>query len=205
LKRIAGGAAAVAIALAAGAALAADLPGGRYYTAPAPLGAYSWAGPYLGGHLGYQWTSTTNNPTRPHGIAGGLQGGFNWQTGQFVFGGEADLSLSAANDTFAPWKFSNPWFGTIRGRAGYALDNILFYVTGGLAVGGGRVEVAGVSNENTHAGWTVGGGAEVGVTRNLSARVEYLYVELGGRPYALTGLSNGFTSNVLRLGVNYRF
>jgi opacity protein-like surface antigen len=94
MKIVAG--AAVTIALAATAASAADIPRAPYYTAPAPIGAYSWSGPYLGLNLGYQWGYTTNNPTRPSGTAGGIQAGYNWQSGQFVYGGEMDLNLSAA-------------------------------------------------------------------------------------------------------------
>ena len=91
-------------------------------------------GAYLGGHLGYQWGNTTHNPTHPSGLAGGIQGGYNWQTGALVLGGEADLTISGAHDTFAPWKFSNPWFGTLRARAGYGFSNILVYGTVGLAL-----------------------------------------------------------------------
>jgi outer membrane immunogenic protein len=193
---------AAAIAMAAGSAAAADFPP---YPAPGPIGGYAWTGPYIGGNLGYQWASTTHNPTRPWGIAGGLQGGYNWQTGAFVFGGEADLTLSSASDTFAPWKFSNRWFGTLRGRAGYGFNNILVYATLGFAFGGGRVDVGGASEGKTHLGWAAGGGMEVGLTSAWSARVEYLFVDLSDRPYGLTGVGNGFESSVLRLGVNYRF
>jgi outer membrane immunogenic protein len=68
-----------------------------------------------------------------------VQGGYNMQFGQFVFGGEADLGASGASDTFASWRFSNPWFGTVRGRDGVALDNILFYGTLGLPMERGAV------------------------------------------------------------------
>ena len=66
----------------------ADLPYGSRgpYTVNQPLNAYSWAGPYLGGNIGYAWGSVDNNPTRPSGFAGGVQGGYNWQNGPFVFG-----------------------------------------------------------------------------------------------------------------------
>jgi outer membrane immunogenic protein len=176
-----------------------------YYTAPAPVAAYSWSGPYLGGNIGYQWGYTTNNPTSPGGVAGGIQAGYNWQTGQFVFGGEADIQLSAAEDTFAPWKFANPWFGTARARAGVALNNILLFGTLGFAFGRGELDSAGISETKTHTGWTAGGGMEVGFTRNWSAKVEYLYVDLAERGYVLTGVGNGFESHLLRFGVNYRF
>ena len=115
--------------------MAADFPASPYYTAPQPYSAYSWAGPYLGGTLGYEWGDVSNNPTHPSGAAGGIDGGFNWQHGNFVYGGEADINLSGAEDTFAPWQFSNPWFGTLRGRAGVAVGNVLLYGTAGLAYG----------------------------------------------------------------------
>src|SRR4051794_35462121 len=99
-------------------AQAADIPYGSRapYTVNQPLNAYSWAGPYLGGNFGYAWGSVDNNRAKPNGVFGGVQGGYNWQNGAFVFGLEADIQAGAANGTFAPWKFSNPWFGTVRGR-----------------------------------------------------------------------------------------
>ena len=73
--------------------------------------------------------------SKPSGVAGGVQAGYNWQIGSFVFGGETDLQLSDADHRFAGWKFSNPWFGTLRARAGFATSNLLFYGTVGLAYG----------------------------------------------------------------------
>jgi outer membrane immunogenic protein len=99
-----------------GVAAAADFPSNNYYAPSPPPLAFSWAGPYLGANLGYEWGTVDNNPTRPSGVAGGAQGGFNWQRGAFVYGAEADFQLSAAEDTSAPWQFSNSWFGTVRGR-----------------------------------------------------------------------------------------
>ena len=132
---------------------------------------------------------------------------YNWQSNQFVFGGETDIQFSGADDTFAPWKFSNPWFGTLRGRAGFATSNILIYATGGLAYGGVRVKntVTGADESKLHPGWVIGAGMEVALTTNWSARAEYLYVDLSDRSYALTGTKNGVESNVVRFGVNYRF
>ncbi len=117
------------------AAPAADFPPSPYYTVPAPLSASSWIGPYISATLGYEWSKVDNNPTRPHGVAGGIEAGFNWQHGNFVYGAEADLQPFSANDTFAPWQFSNPWFGTVRGRAGFSIGNVLVFGTAGLAYG----------------------------------------------------------------------
>ena len=199
--------AATALLAAAGSASAADIPRAPYYSAPAaaPAGVYNWAGLYAGANVGYQWGETTGNPTEPAGIEGGLQVGYNWQTGQFVFGGETDIQISGAEDTFAPWKFANPWFGTVRGRAGVAFNNVLLYGTVGLAYGGVRGEIIGLTESNVHGGWTGGLGVEVGLNPRWSARAEYLYVDLANRSYSVTGTSNGIESNLLRFGVNYRF
>ena len=194
--------AAAAMMIVSGAAGAADM-----YGQPR-LGGYSWTGPYVGANLGYQWGSTTNNGTRPSGLAGGLQAGYNMQRDQFVFGAETDLQLSGADETFATWKFSNPWFGTLRARAGVTFNsNFLFYGTFGLAYGGLKAHsnLAGVSESKTHLGWAVGAGMEVAIAGNWSAKAEYLYIDLSDRAYALTGVSNGLESSLLRMGVNYRF
>jgi len=198
--------AALLTTIAAGAASAADIPHPSYYTASAPLSSYSWTGPYLGGNLGYQWGTTSNNPTRPSGAAGGIQGGYNWQAGPFVFGGETDIQISGANDVFAPWKFSNPWFGTLRGRAGFAVSNLLIYGTAGIAYGELQAQTIGLLSEShTGFGWTGGVGVEAGFAANWSAKVEYLFIDLANSSYALTGTSNGLSASLFRMGVNYHF
>jgi outer membrane immunogenic protein len=198
----------VALALigACGAAQAAD-PYGPSYTMRQPwLDGNSWARPYIGVNLGYATGDVTNSIASPSGVAGGIQGGFSWQFGQWVVGLEGDIQASGANDTFAAWKFSNPWFGTLRGRGGFALNNILIYGTGGLAFGDVRAEVLNLTENHLTAGWTLGGGLEYGVaTTNWSAKAEYLYVNLNNTQFALTGLPNGYQFSVVRLGVNYKF
>jgi outer membrane immunogenic protein len=205
MKRFAVGAAALTLAGMAQPADAADLPYNRPYTVNQPLNAYSWAGPYLGGNLGYEWGSVTNNGTQPSGITGGVQGGYNFQSGSWVFGVEGDLELSGASDAFAAWKFSNPWFGTVRGRVGYAINNILFYGTGGLAFGELRAQTFGLSESQTNIGWALGAGTEFGLAPNWTAKIEYLYVDLSESQFAITGLSNGYHFGVIRAGVNYHF
>ena len=204
VKGTAIGAGLIAATLAAAdTATAADLSRGPYYAAPSY--GYSWVGPYLGLTLGYQWGSATNSSARPGGVEGGIAGGYNWQSGQFVYGVEGDLQLSGASDTFAGYKFENPWFGTVRGRGGVAFNNILVYGTLGLAFGEGRVQFSGLTESTAHVGWTAGLGMEVGLTPNWTAKAEYLFVDLSDQHYFLTGTSNGFQSNIFRLGVNYRF
>lgn len=192
------------LALVSSAAMAADnLP----YGAAARPGIYSWQGPYVGANLGYQLGGINGLPANPSGVVGGVQAGYNAQYGQFVFGGETDLQVSDADDTFASWKFSNPWFGTLRARAGIAMNNVMFYGTIGLAYGTLKMQNAltDVSESHTSAGWAGGLGMEVGLTGNWTARAEYLYVDLGGSSFVLDGNNHAIQSNILRFGVNYRF
>jgi outer membrane immunogenic protein len=196
------GTVAVIVTFGAGSARAADVPLMR--TAVPPYPTYNWVGPYIGVNLGYQWSSASNSGASPSGIMGGVQGGYNWQLGQYVLGVESDLQASNADDMFAAWKFSNPWFGTIRGRVGYAMSNVMLYATFGLAYGGGVIDTLGLTESNTHVGWAAGGGMEIGLTPNWSAKAEYLFVDLSNQHYVLFG-DTGFQSNILRLGVNYRF
>jgi hypothetical protein len=99
-------AASLASAMTSGAT-AADLAS-IYYGGPARSFAFTWAGPYAGATVGYEWGTIDNNPAHPNGVAGGLEAGFNWQNGNIVYGGEADINLSAADNTFAPWQFPIP-------------------------------------------------------------------------------------------------
>lgn len=191
---------------ASGAALAADLPRSPApYYAPAQSGLYNWGGAYAGLNLGYEWGKVTNSAVEPSGVAGGGQIGYNWQSGQFVFGVETDVQFSGADDTFAPFKFSNPWFGTLRGRAGAAFNNVLLYATLGLAYGSLKGEIPGLDETRTEVGWAGGIGAEYGFNPNWSARVEYLYMDLASRGFSITSTDNGLHASMLRLGINYHF
>jgi outer membrane immunogenic protein len=204
-KTIFAAALAAAVALS-GTAAAADLPRSPApYYAPAQSGLYNWGGAYAGLNLGYEWGKVTNSAVEPSGVAGGGQIGYNWQSGQFVFGVETDVQFSGADDTFAPFKFSNPWFGTLRGRAGAAFNNVLLYGTLGLAYGSLKGEIPGLDETRTEVGWAGGIGAEYGFNPNWSARVEYLYMDLASRGFSITGADNGLHANMLRLGINYHF
>jgi outer membrane immunogenic protein len=205
MKRLVLHAAALIASAWTASANAADLPYGSHapYTVNQPLNAYSWAGPYLGGNLGYAWGSVDN--TKPSGFEVGAQAGYNWQTGPWVFGIEGDLEATGASDTFASWKFSNPWFGTVRGRAGYAFNNVMFYGTAGLAFGELDGQTFGLSESHTTAGWTAGVGAEFGLAQNWSAKIEYLYVDLADENFTITGVPNGYRFGLVRAGLNYHF
>lgn len=176
---------------------------------PPPLLPCLWLGPYVGTNVGFQWTSNVGG-LGSSGFTGGIQGGYNWQSGPWVYGVESDFNLSSASGTFADYQFSNPWFGTLRGRAGYVINNVFLYGTAGLALGISMVARGGLSDSSGHLGWTIGAGAEFGLaplgfSPNWSAKVEYLYLGLSQGPVLSASVPSHFQSNVLRFGVNYHF
>src|SRR4029077_5129477 len=116
---------------------------------------------------------------------------------------EGDLQVSGAENTFASWKFSNPWFGTVRGRAGYTVGSVLFYSTAGLAFGELRAETFNSSESHVNTGWAVGVGTEFNLTAfgaptNWTAKIEYLFVSLSDTPFFTTGMSNGLSFSTFR-------
>jgi outer membrane immunogenic protein len=113
--------------------------------------------------------------------------GVNFQAGAFVFGIEGDWDYSAINTgtTASICTFSgqcqtgNNWLATVRGRAGYAADRVLLYLTGGGAFANVQTNFNGVTTSHTQSGWTAGGGIEWAFADNWTAKVEYLFVNLG--------------------------
>jgi outer membrane immunogenic protein len=222
------------------AARAADLPPAPQLP---PLEAEPlWTGFYAGLNVGGAFGSSRNAftvagfglpsfATSLDGVIGGGEAGYNWQTGPWVLGLEANFEgsgLSGGRNApclpplcgafAASYSQRLSWFGTLRPRVGYALGNWLLYATGGGALG--QVEtnaaaavgpfVAADRRGGTRDGWTVGGGVEVALAPGWSAKIEYLYLDLGSRTttYLLTpSISNAsrLSANVITTGVNYRF
>jgi outer membrane immunogenic protein len=147
--------------------------------------------------------------SKPTGFTGGFEAGYNWQTRNFVFGVEGDieaLSLSRGASSSAlypgyPYTFtvtsntSTTWLATVRGRIGYAVNNWLFFATGGPALtdlrgnfaffdrygnaDGGTNAHESASFSGTKTGYTIGGGVEAGLWGNWSVKGEYLYANFG--------------------------
>jgi outer membrane immunogenic protein len=158
-----------------------------------------------GGQIGYNW--------RPLG-AGGYKDGPAY--GNFVFGVEADIQGAditgsgtvSGNAGSAVARTSLDWFGTVRGRLGYAFDNVLLYGTGGLAFGGVQDKLTtAVTADVTRTGFAAGGGVEYAFNPAWSAKVEYLYFDLGdvtlknGNGLATAVFEHEY--NTVRAGVNY--
>jgi outer membrane immunogenic protein len=202
-----------ALALSAGlvSANAADIQQRQMVTkAPAYVApVYTWTGPYIGISGGYGWgNSDFSGGLGGVDPAGGLFGatlGYNWQMGTLVTGIEGDISWSGLRDSAAGLRTENNWLGTVRGRLGYNAGRWMPYITGGLAVGDIDSRIAGVgSSDKTKAGWTIGGGVEAQIAGPWSAKVEYLYADLGDGG-SIAGSRPDFTTNIVRAGLNYRF
>ena len=169
-----------------------------------------WEGAYLGVYGGYGWNKnkTSEGTLDADGIKGGGYGGYNFQNGQFVYGGEADLGYSGGDETRGGIKAKQGVEGSVRARAGIALDPVLLYGTGGLAVANSKLSSDTGSDSNTRIGWTVGAGAEAKFTQNIVGRVEYRYSDYGKKDFDLGGLddvSSKLTTNEIRVGVGYKF
>lgn len=196
------------IAVAATPAFAGDLPLQRNsYYQPQPAAAlFNWTGFYVGANAGYAWGSAIGGD--PSGGVIGLTGGYNYQfSPNMVIGAETDIAFSSAGTTVAPRKFESDYLGTLRARLGYSVGNVMFYGTAGAAYGKNELSQGGLSNDQMHWGWTIGAGVEAMLTQNVSAKLEYLYVDLGKENYqSVIGAQGiGYTTSLLRGGVNYRF
>lgn len=207
---------AAALAVFSASAHADGVP--RPYSAPVVLTPSSWTGFYAGVNGGYTAMAPQDRDIilqsssgggmltlpgmDPQGAFGGGQFGYNWQSGPLVLGVEADIQGADIHDGFnvagtAPGLGSGSltghqdidWFGTVRGRVGFAFDRALIYGTGGFAYGGVKDELFGVSSvsgatvdlrrEGTQTGFTVGGGVEYAIYPHWSLKIEYQFIDLG--------------------------
>jgi outer membrane immunogenic protein len=220
------GVSALAVVTAISAADAADL--GRRHQMPVKAPAYTapgfnWTGFYVGINGGGAWgRSNWTNPLASTGdfnVSGGLLGGtvgYNWQAGRVVYGVEGDIDWSGVKGSTTTncvggCEFKNEWLGTARGRIGYAFERLLPYVTGGLAVGDLKSTTVLGSATETRVGWTVGAGLEAAITGPLTAKIEYLYADLGKAScpagICAVGVATdvNYRVNIVRAGLNYHF
>jgi len=219
-------ASAAVIAFGIASASAADIQRRQVMPAKAPVYVapiYNWTGFYVGINGGGGWGKSDWNNAFGNAdakLSGGLAGGtigYNYQLGQAVLGVEGDVDWSniqgsTSNGLCAgtTCRTRNSWLSTARGRIGYAADRWMPYVTGGAAFGDIKADAAGFGTETkTRTGWTVGGGLEAAISGPWTAKIEYLYVDLG-KGSCGTGVCGvptdvDFKAHVVRAGLNYRF
>ncbi len=189
--------------LAAGSAVAADLANDSYYKNTVSPAVYDWTGPYLGAQIGYGWGEAGTGDL--DGWVGGVLGGYNVQSGQFVLGVEADYGLSNIEGNSGATSVSIDGLGSVRARAGIAFEQFFLYGTGGFSFANITAQNGG-SDSSFATGWVIGVGAEAALSQNWTARIEAFYYDLGSDTYAVSGTPNiGTDVTVLRAGVSYRF
>lgn len=234
-----------AAALCGAPAFAADMPMKAPYLKAPVMAVYDWTGFYFGVNAGVglgrdltRWAFVPPSPPfsstshlSPLGAVGGAQAGYNWQTGNWVLGLEADIQAAGMRDDRTCGVFCAPgnavrfdqkldWFGTARGRVGLATGPVLGYVTGGFAYGGVKTSTAedfgsalqgsSINISETRTGWTAGSGVEAALGGNWTGKIEYLYLDLGaqsgtGRLGLLsTNFSSEIREHIFRAGLNYR-
>jgi outer membrane immunogenic protein len=210
---------------------------GGYKDGPAYVAA-DWSGFYVGGNGGYAFDARSmHGGVEDNGGFGGGQIGYNWQGiwhPHLVLGVEADIQGSGIDNkgiailipsgNLANHEISIDYFGTVRGRIGYAAGPLLVYGTGGFAYGGvnNRFFVPATGNlfatNNTQTGFAAGGGLEYKFSPAWSAKVEYQYIDLSHDNAVSTSVgfilgpaSGRFITtrdtelNTVRAGINYHF
>jgi outer membrane immunogenic protein len=194
------------IALGIAPAAAADLAARPYTKAPAAaIAINNWTGFYLGAMGGYAQENSDGIGTLSGGFAGGTAG-YNWQMGNIVLGLEADAAWADVGATVGPFEARIRDMGTVRGRFGYAFDQVLVYGTGGYAWADNRLSIAGFSDSKILSGWTLGAGVEVMFAPKWSVKAEYLYRSFEGQTYFSGALPTGTLNlNSVQVGVNYHF
>ncbi len=238
MRKVSGLALAIAL-LGVGTASAADLGPARIpmtAVAVAPAGM-NWTGFYIGGHLGIATVSSGYDAFTPRNafagfdlqrmggsaLMGGMQIGYNYQMNSLVLGLEADLSAVGFNRTSTTsilegnvpaFQRSLSWVSTVTPRLGFTFGRAMLYAKGGLALGAFSVGHdqgnTWISGSTTRLGWTVGAGVEYAITQNLTAKVEYNYMNFGTFRTDMTGAPNIWVTqrgdvHAVKLGVNYLF
>ena len=190
-------------------AFAGDLPVRRStpYYAPEPARQlFNWSGFYVGGNAGYGWGTALG--ADPSGYLLGLQAGYNFQVASNILAGiETDIAITSIEGSSAGNTISLDYLGTVRGRLGATIDRFYLYGTAGLAYGRVELDNTGLASRQTHVGWTAGLGVEAMIAPNVTARLEYLYADLGKETYTTVGgpVRTGIDASILRMGMNYKF
>ena len=232
------GAAVLGVLLVAEAAQAADLNYyGGYKDQPPPqaVPAPFWQGFYAGGNVGGLWSTVDaannvvfftpsvvvqpNQSANLSGLFGGTQAGYNFTTGNFLYGIEADLGWmdNSGSHTFVLPAPANSitvsskagWYGDITARGGFVYGDALFYAKGGFAFLTGDVNLAtdGVSQSSgTLTGWTIGAGLEYMINPRWSVKAEYLYFDLSNNNCCFTstsGFDDRVTMHTVKIGFNF--
>lgn len=179
-----------------------------------------WNGLYVGGTFGFAFGDASPSGAFDtidlKGNTLGMHVGYNWQIRDIVLGVEGDAAWSNVDGsrTFSgpAWVSANSdWLASIRGRVGYAANNVLLYATGGFAWADANVTVSDLigsaRSSETLTGYVLGGGIEWKFTQNVSARIEGLHYVFDDHKFNFNPGSLSIDSNVttIRAGLTFHF
>jgi opacity protein-like surface antigen/outer membrane receptor protein involved in Fe transport len=224
------------------ASMAADMR--RSFPAdPMAPGDYDWTGFHVGAHVGDSWSTTSGSTVNavtgaasvsiygnPPDWHGGIQVGYDTMLpSRLVLGVEADVSsggtkISHITDASGTSAEQTTVFDSesVRGRLGYAFDNVLLYGNGGWAWSSNqyiRTQLSGTLNlaaagtdEAASAylgGWTAGGGIAVALAQNWNVFAEYRYIDFGSLtvtlPFSQLSTTTATRTSTIDVGMNYKF
>lgn len=238
----------VLLASAVGGAQAADLANVKP-AFPAAVVAYTWSGAYVGAFGGAAFGRTratdingedfgapgSSISTSSSGGVAGITIGYNYQSGNWVFGPEIEIGFASNKKSYS---FNNDnsriltdygFYGTAVGRLGYAFDRTLIYGKAGATLAriksaAGEYDGVGQEDQNgewgfdgneagwgekTRIGWTIGAGIEHALTDHWSVKGEYGYADFGKKTYDGTQQESPFRFrdqlHTIKVGLNYKF
>jgi opacity protein-like surface antigen len=211
--------------------------------APLHAGSYDWTGFHVGAHAGYAAPATRGNTINTTtgavsapisgGVTawnGGIQAGYDYvMPSRIVLGIESDVSsdgtkATTANDASGTSASRSTVFDSesLRARLGYAVNDALFYGTGGWAWASNqyiRTQLIGALNLATAGtdeavnkylgGWTAGAGAAVAFAQNWSVFAEYRRTDYGSAvitlPFSQLVTTSATKVSAVDVGLNYKF
>lgn len=161
--------------------------------------AFDWSGFHVGAFGGYGKLGAS-------GPFGGVSAGYDWRFDSVVVGVEGDIAGGGVDGRREGGAYDIDAFGTIRARVGYAFDRFVVYGTGGVAFASVDYARGGARDDATQVGWAAGFGLEAHLFGGVTAKVEYLYVDLDRKSFDVgRNVKLDASGGQVRLGLNYRF
>ncbi|HHI82345.1 MAG TPA: porin family protein [Rhizobiales bacterium] len=209
--------------LVAGVSLAAITVMAQPVQAAGMDAVYNWDGLYAGLHLGAGFgdikglgaLAGVNAKDKMSGVSGGVLAGWNFTSGNFLFGLEGDFAGTGINGKInilgVAVSEDVRWTANLRARAGYLLSpGLLMFGAGGLAIADYNIKTNSIFAGNdsaTFTGWSLGGGIESAAFDNIRLRLEYFYTDLGSKRMfsSVGGVKVSSNFHTIRAALIYHF
>ena len=187
---------------------------GMNFSARAEEAAHK-SGPYAGLVVGYDVGRSSANGAGQDltlggdGAVGGALIGWNFWSGNLMYGVEADITASGLKGTQNVYGYSvsvsNDWQASVRARAGMAFGSATPFVTAGVAWAKPTLTVDQMGSISaTKTGWVAGGGVDLAITNTIGGRIEALYYAFPSQ--TISGFDGSFNDSetVVRAGLTFK-